>query len=208
MSEALQAYAATMAGALDSLLMSHAALVVHTLDAKITEQSNRMGQELAALIAHKLQSTVRGIMEQELGGPLGSATTAPAPASDTATATPVYAPKPAPEPAPSPEPPKPSRQLKVDVVGLNTPAMEQLVKAAFNGETDIRFFDPDSKNSYAPHRDRECIMLTHRIPHVLKDKIRAAKVEPLYVKPTPGHVIHAIEELLRARAVAQAAHQH
>lgn len=206
MAAGLQAFATTMTGALDSLLMSHAALVVHTLDAKIAEQANRMGQELAALIASKLQTTVRGIMEQELGGPLGGSAAAPAPASATATATPVYAPKPA--PAPAPEQPKPPRQLKVDVVGLNTPAMEQLVKAAFNGETDIRFFDPDSSGSYAPHRGRECIMLTHRIPHALKDKIRAAKVEPLYVKPTPGHVIHAIEELLRAQTVAHAAHQH
>lgn len=208
MSAGLQAFAVTMAGALDSLLMSHAALVIHTLDAKIQEQSTRMGAELAALIAKGLQSTVRGIMEQELG-PLAAPAPAPAPASasQSATATPVYAPAPAPVPEPAAEAPK-SRQLKVDVVGLNTPGLEQLVRQGFGPEVDLRFFDPDSAGSYAPHKGRECIMVTHRVPHALKDKIRAAKVEPLYVKATVGHIVHAIEELQRAQFIAGAAHHH
>jgi len=90
------------------------------------------------------------------------------------------------------------------VVGLINGSMEQEVRGAFNGMTDLRFFDPDSKNTYAPHRGRHCVIVAERIPHTLKHKIKAAGVEPIYVKRTPGHVIHAIEELHRSEGIATA----
>jgi hypothetical protein len=111
----------------------------------------------------------------------------------------------APPAAPEPQPEHEAeadrvRLVKVDVVGLNHGGMEQQVRSAINGGADLRFFDPDIKNGYAPHRGRHCILVIGRIPHSIKEKAKSAGVEPIYVKSTPGHVIHAIEELQRAEA--------
>ena len=207
MNAAVAEFGDTLREAMDKLLLTHTAIVVHQLQGRIEATARQTAQEMAALIETGIAGKLRGVLLEELGGP---STTPPREPADPgkATATPVYAPPPPEEPAAPAEAAPKSRQLKVDVVGLNTPALEELVRKGFGPEVDLRFFDPDSSGSYAPHKGRECIMVTHRIPHALKDKIRAAKVEPLYVKPTVGHVVHAIEELQRAQHIAAAAHHH
>lgn len=199
-------------GALDTLLMTHSALVLHSIESRLADQATSTAKQLATLLETSMRDSVRAIMEHELGGPVTAPSSSPA---GMATATPHYAPAPqpapaieSPAPAAAPEPAPKGRQLKVDVVGLNTPDLEQRVRRGFGPEVDLRFFSPDSAGSYSPHRGRECIVVVSRIPHTLKYKIKAAKIEPLYVKATEGHVIHAIEELQRAHVVASAAHGH
>lgn len=204
MASAAQAFGASIMGALDNLLMTHSALVLHSIESRLSDQASTTVKQLATLLESSMRDSVRAIMEHELGGPVTPPPAAPAPRAPAAAPAPVAQ---AQTPAPATPAPK-SRQLKVDVVGLNNGQMEKLVRDAFGGDTDLRFFDPDSSGSYAPHRGRECIMVTQRVPHALKYKIKAAGVEPLYVKATTGHVIHAIEELLRAQNIAQLAHSH
>lgn len=209
MTAAVAQFGDTLRSAMDTLLMQQTALVIHQMESRMLEQASRTAAEVAGLIEGELRKSVHAMVEQELGGPVS-----PPSVDGKATATPIYVAPPADpanvpkgladQPAPTPK----VKQLKVDVVGMNNGREEQLIREAFNGETDLRFFNPDSSGSYAPHRGRECIMVTQRVPHSLKFKIKAAGVEPLYVKPTTGHVIHAIEELLRAQGIAQAAHSH
>lgn len=205
MTVAVAQFGDTLRAAMDTLLLQHTALVIHQMETRMVEQASRTASEVAALIERQLRASVHAMVEQELGP------VSPPSVDGKANATPHYAPAPAPlveAPAPAPEAAPKSRQLKVDVVGLNTPDLEQRVRRGFGPEVDLRFFDPDSKGSYAPHRGRECIMVTQRVPHALRHKIKAAGIEPLYVKATEGHVIHAIEELQRAHNMALAAHQH
>lgn len=203
MTAAVAQFGDTLRGAMDTLLMQHTALVVHQMETRMSEQASRTAAEVAGLIERELRKSVHAMVEQELGGPV---TPPPAPPHEAAPAAPVKAAEPAAQ-APAPATPK-ARQLKVDVVGLNTPDLEQRVRRGFGPEVDLRFWNPDSAGSYTPHRGRECIMVIQRVPHTLRHKVKAAGVEPLYVKATEGHVIHAIEELQRAFAVAQAAHHH
>jgi len=210
MTAAVAQFGDTLRGAMDTLLMQHTALVVHQMETRMSEQASRTAAEVAGLIERELRKSVHAMVEHELGGPV-----TPPPAPSPAPS--ILAPMPtgnevrgladAPAQAPAPATPK-SRQLKVDVVGLNTPDLEQRVRRGFGPEVDLRFWNPDSAGSYTPHRGRECIMVVQRVPHTLRHKIKAAGVEPLYVKATEGHVIHAIEELQRAFTVAQAAHHH
>lgn len=149
-----------------------------------------------------MRETVHKIVEVELGGPVSAPSEAAAPPAALAETPAPTAAGAAPAAPPSEPAHDERRVLKVDVVGLNNGTQEQQVRAAFNGNTDLRFFDPDTQAGYAPHRGRHCIMLTHRVPHALKAKIKAARVDPIYVRPTVGHVVHAIEELHRASGTA------
>jgi len=188
LSEAAKVFGETVMGALDDLLKVHTETVLGAVYAKLSAMASQTSLEIAAQIEKGMRQTVHRIVEAELGGPI-------APPAEPATAAAV---------APAIQEPEaaPARVLKVDVVGLINGAHEQQVRAAFNGDTELRFFDPDSRNGYAPHRGRHCVVVAERIPHTLKSKIKAAGVEPIYVKRTAGHVIHAIEELQRASGMA------
>lgn len=99
--------------------------------------------------------------------------------------------------------PEPIKRVKIDVVGFEAGRDVMLVKHKLNGSADridLRFVGPDQQASYAPHRDRNVILLTQRIPHSLRDKIKASGCKPLYVKRTVGHVVEAITLLLRSSA--------
>ena len=191
-SEAAKVFGETVMGALDDLLRVHTETVLREMYSKLSAMASQTSQEIAAQIERGMRATVHQIVEAELGGPVSTPDDVPASAP---AAVPAAATTPEPEPTPAP------RALKVDVVGLNNGSMEQRVREAFNGNTDLRFFDPDTKNGYAPHRGRHCVMITQRVPHMLKHKMKAAGVEPIYVKSTAGHVIHAIEELHRSHGV-------
>lgn len=191
LSEAAKAFGETVMGALDKLLAVHTGVVLTEVYAKLSAMATQTSNEIAAQIESGMRAAVHRMVESELGGPIPLVPDVPAPVAAAAAAAVDATPQP--EPAP--------RALKVDVVGLHNGAMEQQVRAAFNGNTELRFFDPDSRNGYAPHRGRHCIVVTQRIPHTLKHKIKAAGIEPIYVKSTTGHVIHAIEELHRAVGV-------
>lgn len=190
LSEAARIFGETVMGALDTLLATHTEVLLREVYAKLSATaaatSDEIAKQVAAQIERGMRETVHKIVEAELGGPVS-----PPPAAEAAA--------PAAQPAATmPQPKAKPQPIKVDVVGLVNGTMEQQVRQAINGHADLRFFDPDSRNGYAPHRGRHCIMVTQRVPHALKDKIRASGVEPIYVKSTPGHVIHAIEELRRS----------
>jgi len=189
LSAAAQAFGATVMRALDDLLAVHAQSVMHNIAERMSAMAAITSQQIAQQIEQSMRATVHKIVEAELG-PVS------APAMDMEYPEVPAAPEAAAEPQPEAER---VRLLKVDVVGLNNGSMEQQVKTAINGGADLRFFDPDS-GTYAPHRGRHCIMITQRVPHSLKFKIKAAGISPIYVKSTAGHVIQAIEELQRAAA--------
>lgn len=94
------------------------------------------------------------------------------------------------------------KQLRVDVVGL-TGNNIQLVRDAFNGNTDIKFIDPDHLNEWAPHRGRYAVLATKWVPHKAKEKCRSAKVRVINVTGSVGTVIHTIEELHRSKGIPQ-----
>jgi hypothetical protein len=183
---ASRAFADTMAQALQVLLAASAEHTLSNLSNRVAAIAQDVGTSIAAQIERGLRQTVLDTMAAELGGPVAPPTTqkpldlAPAPAA------PVHA----------TEPDQRRKLLKVDVVGLIGNNV-QLVRAAFNGNTDIRFIDPDHLNQWAPHTDRHAIAATKWIPHKAKAKCRAAGVQPINVTGSVGTVIHAIEELHR-----------
>lgn len=199
LSEAARAFGDTVMQALDTLLAVHTETVMREVYAKMSAAmsaqaaatSEQIATQIAAMIERGMRETVHKIVEAELG-PVAS------PTEPGSASTPHEPPA---QPAASTAEARPSR-LRVDVVGLTNGSMEQQVRQAINGHADLRFFDPDIKGGYVPHRGRHCIMVTQRVPHSLKHKIKAAGVQPIYVKSTTGHVIHAIEELHRAQEVA------
>jgi hypothetical protein len=201
LSDAARAFGEVVMGALDNLLAVHTETLMREVYARMSAAmsaqaeatSRQIAEQTAAMVERGMRETVHRIVEVELGGPVASPppVTADAPAQQQAAAVPVQV------PTPEPEPPR-AKVIKVDVVGLNNGSMEQEVRKALNGHADLRFVNPDTGNGYAPHRGRHCIMITQRVPHALKHKIKAAGVEPIYVKSTTGHVIQAIEELHRA----------
>lgn len=196
LADAAKAFADTMQSAMASLLQASAMHTLQGIEARISTLAADIGAGIAAQIERGLRGTVMQTIAQELGGPVTP------PADPVQVLEMVTGRRDVEPPAPMPEPPAPPRQqLKVDVVGLTDGALEQKVRGAFNGGTDIRFVSPDDRTTYKPHRNRHCIIITQRIPHALRDKIKAANVEPIYVRSTPGHVVHAIEELHRAHAI-------
>lgn len=202
MSEAAQAFGHTMMQALDTLLGHHTQLVLASIETRLAEASARMAAEAASMIQLGMRKAVADMLAHELGGPVAPpAVTAPAPAAPAAADG--KTPPPAPNHHHNPVPPSADRaeQLKVDVVGFEIGAQETLVQKSFGpGEVDLRFIHPDKMSSFAPHRGRHVVMMIGRVPHALSEKFRASKVTPIIVRRTPGHVIHAIEELQRARS--------
>lgn len=181
LSDAARAFGDTVMQALDKLLATHAEIMLGKVQAKLNEQAQTTAASIAAMIERGMRETVHKIVEVELGGPVAApATVASAPA--------------APEAAHAP-------QLKVDVFTFPDAVLQDKVqrevRATFNGSTDLRFVNPDTRN-YTPSRERHCIMLTQRIPRALANSFTAIGIEPLYIKATPSHVVHAIEELHRA----------
>jgi hypothetical protein len=190
LSEAARAFGETVMDALDKLLAVHTDTLLTAVYAKLSAAAADTSAQIAAQIERGLRDTVHKIIEVELG-PVGPSTAGEAPAPDPSLVQ-----------APAPEEESPVKRLKVDVVGLHTGSMEQEVRQAINGHADLRFIPPEARGGFAPHKGRHCIVVTQRIPHALKHKIKAAGIEPIYVKSTPGHVIHAIEELHRASGLA------
>jgi hypothetical protein len=185
-SEAAKAFGETVMQALDVLLTRHTETLLGQVEARVAASAQAMGVQVAAMIERGMRETVHRIVEVELGGPVAPTLTGEAPA-----------PAEVPQAQPASEPEEPKR-LKVDVVGFEHGDNVERVRAAFNGNTDLRFVHPDNWNTYAPHRNRHVILMVGRVPHSLSKKIKASGVEPLIVKKTAGHVIHAIEELQRA----------
>ncbi|HKX40904.1 MAG TPA: hypothetical protein VJO99_07085 [Burkholderiaceae bacterium] len=178
LSEAARAFGDTVMQALDKLLATHAAIMLSNVQAKLEQQAATTAVSIAAMIERGMRETVHRIVEVELGGPVS----APAAAA-------VHAPS-----------------LKVDVFAFPDASLQDKVqrevRATFNGSTDLRFVNPDTRH-YTPDRERYCIMLTQRIPRPLANSITAVGIEPIYVKATPAHVVHAIEELHRANGTAE-----
>lgn len=203
MTAAAQAFGNTVMQALDTLLGRHTQLVLASMETRLAESSSRMAAEVAGMVEAGMRKAVSNMLAHELGGPVAHAVTAPAPPAPPADGK---TPPPAPNMHHNPVPPSPDRpeQLKVDVVGFEDGAQEKLVNSAFTGEVDLRFIHPDKMSSFSPHRNRHVVMMIGRVPHALSEKFRASKVQPIIVRRTPGHVIHAIEELQRARGMAAA----
>lgn len=197
MSFAAQAFGNTVMQALDTLLGHHTQMVLASIEARLNASAASHAAEVAAMVEAGMRKAVASMLAHELGGPVAPAVTAPAPAAPLSTKTPP----PAPHHHHNPVPPSADRaeQLKVDVVGFEDGAQEKLVNSAFTGEVDLRFIHPDKMSSFAPHRGRHVVMMIGRVPHALSEKFRASKVTPIIVRRTPGHVIHAIEELQRSR---------
>lgn len=176
LAEASRVFGDTVMNALEKLLAVHTNMLMQEFNARIAQTAASTGAAIAMQIEQTMRGTVQNIINEELGNP------------------------------PAPPPAAERRQLKVDVVGFEFGAHEQTVAQSFNGDVDLRFVHPDKANAYAPHRGRHVIIVASRIPHSLSNKIRAANVEPIYVRRTPGHVVHAIEELMRAEGIEQTEH--
>jgi hypothetical protein len=196
MHAAAEAFGATMMQALDTLLQTNTELVMREMQQRLEAQAATMAANVATLVETGMRRAVHRMMEQELGGNIAPPADAPSPPLNDGPR------RHNPEPTPSLR----VERIKVDVVGLNNGSDEQLIAKAFNpGEIDLRFTRPTESSSYQPSQGRHCIVMSERIPHAISYKIKAAKVDPIYVKPTAGHIIHAIEELQRAHT-AQVAH--
>jgi hypothetical protein len=182
---ASRAFADTMAQALQVLLAASAEHTLANLSNRVAAIAQDVGTSIAAQIERGLRQTVLDTMAAELGGPVQASPAAQAPIDFHPPAAPRAS-----------EPDQRRKLVKVDVVGLVGNNV-QLVRDAFNGNTDLRFIDPDHLNQWAPHSDRHAITATKWIPHKAKDKCRAAGVQPINVTGSVGTVIHAIEELHR-----------
>ena len=203
---AAQAFAETMMGALDSLLASHTDTVLREVHSKLDESIRTTGQQIATEIAARIEmgmrATVHRIVEAELGGPVSPPAAGDMPAAPASTSIDAgdvgHAYMPADEHRHDAQaaPPK-KHQLKVDVVGLVGTNITE-VRSAFNGDTDLRFIDPDHLNAWAPHKGRHVVCAVKWIPHKAKHKLRAVGMQPINVHGSVGTVIHAIEELHRS----------
>jgi hypothetical protein len=181
LAEASAAFAATLSKAVGVLLQASAAHTLNAIEARVSGLASEVGLAIATQLERGLRQTVLDTMAQELGGPV-SAPPAPAPA---AKAESVPAPK-----------------LKVDVVGL-IGVNAQRVKDAFNGNTELRFIDVDHTGRWDIRPDCSVVVVTKFINHKITEKIKAARLKPIYVQGgggAPG-VIQAIEELHRAQGV-------
>jgi len=176
LSDAAKAFGDTVMQALDKLLHTHTEIILGNVYAKLSDHAASTAANIGAMIERGLRETVHKIVEAELGGPVAAPSTPAAPALH-------------------------ARQLKVDVFtfpdGVLQDKVQREVRATFNGSTDLRFVNPDARN-YTPDPERHCIMLTQRIPRALSNSITAIGIEPIYIKATPAHVVHAIEELHRS----------
>lgn len=191
LAQASKAFAETIIGALDSLLATHSRLLLDQVNTRIEATAQDMGTQVAALIEHGMRRTVHQLVESELGGPVSA---------------PAQAPKPNPTDAPAAggvdidrvhtiAP----RRVKIDVVGMPHGAILHEIKSQIDpARVDVTFIANDVQASYAPHRNRHLIMIQQKIPHSLSNKIKAAKIDPIFVpRATAGHVVHAIDELVR-----------
>lgn len=207
--QAARAFAETMVGALDSLLADHTDTVLREVHSKLDESIRTTAQQIAAEIAARIEmgmrATVHRIVEAELGGPVSPPTAGDLPAEPASSSinagdighaqTPVDEPRHNGNDEQADRPRKP--QLKVDVVGLVGNNITE-VRSAFNGDTDLRFIDPDHLNAWAPHKGRHVVCAVRWIPHKAKHKLRAVGMQPINVHGSVGTVIHAIEELHRS----------
>lgn len=191
LAEAAKAFGETIMGALDQLLATHSRLMMEQVNARLTASAQEVGTQVAALIETSLRKTVHTIVETELGGPV-AAPHAPAPNVPPSTAGGVNI-----DAVHSHQLPRTARRLKVDIVGVNEKILAE-IKERMPADIDARLVHGNQIHSYTPSRDRQCILITERIPHAMFNKIKREKIDPIYTKPTAGHVMHAVEELQRA----------
>ncbi len=99
-----------------------------------------------------------------------------------------------------------ARRLRVDVFGFPNKLDWSRVQSAFNGRTDLRFFNPDDARRYVPEHGSRVLFLTERIPPAVMNSIEAAGIKPTIVKSSTGEVIEAIKALHEAEGVPLAQH--
>jgi hypothetical protein len=199
LSEAAKVFGDTVMSALDVLLRVHTEELMRGVETRVAALSQDIGLSVAALIEQGMRNTVHKIVEAELGGPVAPPTPtgeAPAPVPQD------KAPRVAFEFVETPPAPPPAEKLKVDVFAF-PPQLSNMgnVRRSFNGSLDLMFINPDNADKYVPRDGGHVILLTERIPRAARNSIEKAGIDPLIVKATPGHVIHAIEELHRAAGV-------
>jgi len=202
MTGAVADFGTTLRNAMDKLLLAHSAIVLHHIEGRMMEAASRTAQEVASMIQTELHKSVHAMVEAELGGPVTPPPPLqPAPpAQDTKPAdAPLH------DPSPTPVAFKP-KNCKVDVIGLRQDDVNTVRRSFIGQPVDLRFFDSDARNEYKARDNSEVIMIRSRIPHTLTHKVEAAGIRPIYVDRSTGHVMHAIEELLRAHGIAQAQH--
>lgn len=194
MTAASLAFAATMQHALDTLLQTNTTLVMREMQARIEANSQAMAAQVAGMVESGMRKAVHRMMEQELGGSV-------APPTDSPGASLLNdGPR---RHDPSPIPSERRQALAVDVIGFEIGHQQTTVRDAFAGEVDIRFVHPDTSN-YTPMPNRHAIIMQGRCPHAMTEKLKKHRIQPIAVQRTPGHVIHAIEELQRAQQAAVA----
>lgn len=181
--EAAKAFGDTMMQALGALLHTHQQAILNEVNARITLTAAETGNHIAAMIEAAMRRTVHSMVEQELGGPINP----PAPpANEPANGSVILGEA------------TPRKRVKIDVVGVpHGVMMHEIQRSIDESIADVRFIHPDA--SYAPHGGRHIIMIQQKISHSLSNKIKAAKIKPIFVpRATAGHVTHAIEELQRS----------
>ncbi len=99
-----------------------------------------------------------------------------------------------------------ARRLRVDVFGFPNKLDWSRVQSAFNGQTDLRFINPDDARRYVPEHGSRVLLLTERIPPAVLNSIEAAGITPTVVKSSTGEVIEAIKALHQAEGVPLAQH--
>lgn len=199
LSEAARVFGDTVMSALDVLLRVHAEELMHGVESRIASVAKDIGLSVAAQIEQGMRKTVHQIVEVELGGPVASP---PATGEAPAPVAKAKAPRVAFEFAPE-QPAQAPGKIVVDVFAF-PPQLSDMgrVRRSFNGSLDLQFINPDNAEKYTPREGGHVILLTNRIPPAARHSIEKAGIEPLLVKPTANHVIHAIEELHRSAGMA------
>lgn len=184
------------------------------IDSKLAAASQRIGQQ----VADSVQTMVGSIVVKTLTDVLNAPIPVPAPAPmaalpPAASATPAVHAAPAvdspaapngaagPASVAAPEPEAESKKLRVDVIGLERGDQCNQVLDAVGHIAEVGFVHPDARSAYKPHRGRSVLMMIGRSPHALSAKLKAAKIKPISIGRSVHHVIHAIEELARAKGV-------
>lgn len=199
---AAQAFSAEFTAAVDKLMRAQQQTILEQVNARLGAVGESMAKLIAVFVTNELKNLVHGVIETELGGPVAAPAGSAAGAleRDETTRTVVVQQAPA-------APPKP--RVKIDVVGFNLGADETRVAQALNGSgglVELHFVNSDKWKTYSPHNGRYVVMMQARIPHALSNKLRASKVEPIYTKPTVGHVVTAINGILRTQGLLPAGH--
>lgn len=205
LAEACNAFAAHMMAGLGTLLETHTRIMAGRFEEKIESTVT----SLAAILESGMRKAVHAMVSAELGGdvapPPGKPdTSSPVNGTGSVEFIDIERERRADsgvgfrtEPTDSEPAPEPLKRIKIDIVGVPNGALASQIRSELPPNVDARIFEPTSSSAYVPHKGRHCIMLIHKIPHSLSRKVKAAGVEPIYVKPTVFYVTHAVDELVR-----------